>query len=343
VRVTNLTDSFTAQAFDLTSAIAQAKTAAGSEDVNDVQIKFQQYDNSCVPYDGREFDNIILNLHGLASQPEQNCVIGTEATYSAYDPNSDSTTVYLHRDLPNEFEDEDQFQEGRYVAGGNTYTVNSSIDKWWPVTDNDEVVVAGNATNAGSCYILYDDDDQNIFNTPHYCGLGSYANAFRAAKIEPIELTTYHTLVAFDRNITNNDLRFGLGSWNQGQQIHSSANFWACTVVACYQQETNADVDPGYNEGATTGCVPEYTNIATIYLETIRDDNDNSEEFVVAHEIGHTGGVHHGTIPEHKHYIMGYDNPDPQFGGWEVDPNANDFYPDDIITFRSHEVWDSSN
>jgi hypothetical protein len=59
VRITNLTGSFTAQSFSLDSIIAQAKIAAGSSDVSNVRIKFQQYDNYPSPTDdGREFDNI---------------------------------------------------------------------------------------------------------------------------------------------------------------------------------------------------------------------------------------------------------------------------------------------
>ena len=58
VTITNLTTSFTGQSFNLDAIIAQAKTLASSTDVSDVRIKFQQYDNSYSPYDGREFDNI---------------------------------------------------------------------------------------------------------------------------------------------------------------------------------------------------------------------------------------------------------------------------------------------
>jgi len=58
VKVTDLTGNFIAQSFTLDSLLAQAKSAAGSTDVSDVRIKFQQYDNYPGPDDGREFDNI---------------------------------------------------------------------------------------------------------------------------------------------------------------------------------------------------------------------------------------------------------------------------------------------
>ena len=58
VRVTNLDGSFTAKSFALDSIIELAKTAAGSDDLSNVRIKFQQYDNYPADSDGREFDNI---------------------------------------------------------------------------------------------------------------------------------------------------------------------------------------------------------------------------------------------------------------------------------------------
>lgn len=65
IRITNLTNSFTGQTFTLDSLIEQAKTAAGSTDVSNVRIKFQQYDNT-YGNDGRAFDNIVVT--GLAIQ-----------------------------------------------------------------------------------------------------------------------------------------------------------------------------------------------------------------------------------------------------------------------------------
>jgi hypothetical protein len=41
--------------------LAQAKADAGSSDLSDVRIKFQQYDNGAAPHDGREFDNIVVS------------------------------------------------------------------------------------------------------------------------------------------------------------------------------------------------------------------------------------------------------------------------------------------
>ena len=69
VRITNLDGSFTAQSFALDSIIELAKSAAGSDDVSDVRIKFQQYDNYPATSDGREFDNIKVTANISQSVP----------------------------------------------------------------------------------------------------------------------------------------------------------------------------------------------------------------------------------------------------------------------------------
>jgi len=62
VKVTDLSSSFTNKSFSLDSVLVLAKAAAGSSDVSDVRIKFQQYDNYPASTDGREFDNIRVTL-----------------------------------------------------------------------------------------------------------------------------------------------------------------------------------------------------------------------------------------------------------------------------------------
>ncbi len=61
VTVSSLTTDFTAQIFYLDAVLAQAQAEAGSSDLSDVRIKFQQYDNGGAPHDGREFDNIVVS------------------------------------------------------------------------------------------------------------------------------------------------------------------------------------------------------------------------------------------------------------------------------------------
>ena len=58
LKVTDLTADFANQSFDLIAILQQAKVAAGSTDLSDVRIKFQQYDNYSAVTDEREFDSI---------------------------------------------------------------------------------------------------------------------------------------------------------------------------------------------------------------------------------------------------------------------------------------------
>jgi len=68
VKVTDLTVNFTGRSFTLDSLLADAQTAAGSADLSDVRVKFQQYDNYPGPDDGREFDNIHMTATGVVPQ-----------------------------------------------------------------------------------------------------------------------------------------------------------------------------------------------------------------------------------------------------------------------------------
>ena len=62
VKITDLSVNFTNKSFALDTILQQAKVAAGSTDLSDVRIKFQQYDNYSAATDGREFDNIKIKF-----------------------------------------------------------------------------------------------------------------------------------------------------------------------------------------------------------------------------------------------------------------------------------------
>ncbi|MCL5735096.1 MAG: discoidin domain-containing protein, partial [Actinobacteria bacterium] len=67
VKVMDLTGSFTGQSFALDSVLQQAQVAAGSADLSNVRIKFQQFDDYPSPDDGREFDNIQIQVATMAA------------------------------------------------------------------------------------------------------------------------------------------------------------------------------------------------------------------------------------------------------------------------------------
>jgi len=57
-----LSVNFTNKSLALDTVLQQAKVAAGSSDLSNVRIKFQQYDNYPSASDGREFDNIKITV-----------------------------------------------------------------------------------------------------------------------------------------------------------------------------------------------------------------------------------------------------------------------------------------
>jgi hypothetical protein len=121
VKVTDLTIDFTNQSFKLDSALEQAKIAANSTDVSDVQIKFQQYDNYPSSLDGRQFDNIKIQSTTVVAQAVpylQDFTLGKPDASEGWEYNSDS-------------EGRIQVVSGRLrlddIAGNGTYSSNEAI------------------------------------------------------------------------------------------------------------------------------------------------------------------------------------------------------------------------
>jgi len=91
VRIINLDASFTGQTFNLDSFIQAALTAAGSTDLSNVRIKFQQYDDYSAPTDGREFDNITVTASNAQAIPyTQNFNAGLPTTAQGWEYYSDN-------------------------------------------------------------------------------------------------------------------------------------------------------------------------------------------------------------------------------------------------------------
>ncbi len=119
VTVTSLTSSFTGQSFSLDTIIAQAKTAAGSTDVSDVRIKFQQYDNYPATGDGREFDNINVTASNAQAVPyTQNFESGLPTTAQGWEYYSDNQGRIEVTDGRLRMDDS---------VGDNTFSLNEAI------------------------------------------------------------------------------------------------------------------------------------------------------------------------------------------------------------------------
>jgi len=224
---------------------------------------------------------------------EKNRITGTADSYN-YDTETGQTTVDLGQNMPVWFDDEDQFEGGRYIVGGNTYNVISYSD---PIGD-DEIVVEHNCSSEPKEYMLYDDDDQDLFDSPYYCSV--LEAAFRDAYIEPCYLpsVSYSDEVNFNLNLTWSECVAGVDYDNE-QDVWSSSDFWACLLVSCYQYKCSEDADPdGTGPGDpetdthfTYGVTPsDSDNASAIFVETRKDKCTWSEEQVVSHEVGHTGG-----------------------------------------------------
>ena len=272
---------------------------------------------------------------------EKNRITGTADSYT-YDGVS-KTEVDLGQNMPGNFDDEDQFEGGWYFAFPNWYQVVSFVDSWW----HDEIIVEGDPAGDGAlmAYTLFDDDDQDLLDSPYYVTLGAAEiNAFRQAYIEPDYLPdSYSDEVSFNLNLTWTEQVFII-DFDEEQDVWSEPGFWACLMTACYQCEYSADQDAdlfgvgGYVPSADTdakgGVVPENDdNVGAIFLEVVINENawNWSEQKTVDHEIGHTGGPGECTNP----CIM-----NPGCSGGACDTS---FCNECMASFRKYETWSTTN
>jgi hypothetical protein len=184
VRVTSLTTSFTGQVFDLDAIIALAKTAAGSTDVSDVRIKFQQYDNSYSPYDGREFDNISVIASIAQAVPyTQNFTAGKPTTAQGWEYYSDN--------------------EGQINVVGGKLRLDDSVDNW--TYSLNEAILHVNLTGKSNVKLTLDhtsisDENEALLAsfTGHYKGDGIALSVDGTNWIRVTSLTTSFTGQVFD-------------------------------------------------------------------------------------------------------------------------------------------------
>jgi len=192
-------------------------------------------------------------------------------------------------------------------------------------------------------FSAYDDDDQNLLDSFHYCELGTWASTFHPAYIEPNYLpTSFSDIVLFNLNITTLELVIG-DVYECEQDLWTSEDFWTCLVVAAYQGKYSSDVDPDGNgpgdpqQDEDTDLGETYhdgDNSCLIYLETTTNEPMRypdiwEEGYVVAHEIAHTSGArdHDGPHCLLKEGIMWPDH----------------FCDNCILQFRRYSTWLSTN
>jgi hypothetical protein len=142
VRVTDLTSSFTAQSFDLTEKIEDAKEFADSNDVSCVWIKLQQYDNTFEPNDGREFDNIKIIANAVLDS--QDFESGLPQSWSEYSDNEGRIQVLNGRLRMDDYGENYDYSLNEVIdsigLAGKTnvkLTLDHSLDLWSLNDEND--------------------------------------------------------------------------------------------------------------------------------------------------------------------------------------------------------------
>lgn len=215
--------------------------------------------------------------------------------------------------------------------GDDTFPVVES----YPVQDTypQEIIILGTPEPCAAVatgYTLYDDDDLSVLGTlsnPRFPGGGQLlTSAFEPAYILPVYAGPQHQdVVEFEDYLNSYEIEYGEGSWDDGMDLASTPDFWACLLVGAwegsdnpFEPARNGDGDPDFcfnllmppepREGAespVTGATDSDSGKSVVFLQANADDagciETTDEVHTVVHEIGHTcGNLGHkdGTIME---------------------------------------------
>ena len=233
------------------------------------------------------------------SGSQANCINGT-AQYLSYDQSANRTLISLNLNLSETgfgVTQEDHFYFGRYVVGGTTYKCVDST--YFMYGEYDRVKVIGNAMSQPTSYVLYDDDECSFLSmtvTPVLPAnplpeLGSMADEFRRAYIEPVYDTGISDSVSFERNLSTTEIAFGLGDWDDSFDLspYSCNEFWCVLNVAGFQPGVGEDLDADTEGQTGFAAGSSVDNKTVLFLEVMREKQLDTGA-VMAHELGHTGG-----------------------------------------------------
>jgi len=273
---------------------------------------------------------------------------GTAGTVTMNDPVAGLSTVDLGQNLPDEFSDLNLYEEGtiRFFScpsGSDTFSIVESTSEMYPLHDSVVILGLPGTCATGSAYLLREDDDVNVL--PHYPNGGQLLiNAYGDAYILPQYAgAEYQDVVDFDMHLSDWDIEYGLGTWSDDRDLSSSAEFWSCLVVGCWEAGQDWDGDPDHcfsltvpyvarpgAEGIEKGCTDGDSGQGAIYMQGLADDAGclyrTDEAHIVTHEIGHTCGSHDDHVPGS---IMEVGAP----------RGENRFATESIVIFRSEVTW----
>jgi len=228
---------------------------------------------------------------------QKNYVSGTASNYEVISSPPTYSRIDLGQNLPDELDDKNHFNPGRYHPSGHptTYNVYFSSNYYF---DEDYIKVIGDpkGDNVSKDYDLYDDDYfpvtmQPYITLPAYPDLTSwYEDQFERAYIS-IEYVTssLSNVVSFDRNLSVSHFQDGTGDWDDNFNFPPSAGFWSVLSVTAFQFDENEDND-GEGETACGGTSLSSSNKTAVYLEVLREGYWNVSR-IMAHEIVNAAAI----------------------------------------------------
>jgi hypothetical protein len=277
--------------------------------------------------------------------------VGTAGALLRNTPVAGQSTVPLGQNLSDDLSDVNLFEGGQIVFAGcpvgqDVYAV---VENTSNIITEDSAVILGlpPACADGSPYTLYDDDDLSVLQSPPDGGTLLQA-AFADAYILPVYAdATYESVLSFEIHLTDEELLFGQGDWNDSKGLTTSSSFWACLIVGCWEPGQDEDRDPDLcwaippyvTPGGETGLFgatrPRTFTIgggeSAIFMQTLADQEvclpSTDEVHTVTHEIGHTCGAEcESHVPNS---IMAEGAP----------AGESSFAPETIKVFREQDDW----
>ncbi len=242
-------------------------------------------------------------------------VVGTVASITRNSPAVGQSVVNLGLNLADDVSDLNAFEGGEIAfancpLGSDAYPVLLSTSNLPGFSDTVTIAGVPGTCSTGSIFTLTDDDD--IMVLPHFPSFGQLGvNAFAAAFVFPESAgASSQTIVGFDRHLDDYSIEYGFGPWDDGCTLSSSASYWACCVVGCWEPGENTDYDPDPcpapavpgSEGKDSGVTDDDSGTSAIFLQVIVDDRactfTTDEPHVVTHEIVHTCDSHPDHVPQ---------------------------------------------